>query len=223
VGDGAIAAGWANNHVKVYNNTFVNGGPNSPTVSFPQAEAGYTGIGNEAYNNLTVGCKVVSYKGAGVFGNNSSEGSAVFVNYMGGDYRLAKHTAAGRMLPAPYDTDIAGNSRGSGGVWDVGAHQYSIPVTSVSPTLLDFGIVRTNSSRELVLTVRNTGGGLLAGTVSVGLPFFVVSGRDYTLAAGQAQSVTVRYIPAQLGSNSQKIICSGGGGAVALANGAGSP
>jgi hypothetical protein len=46
------------------------------------------------------------------------------------------------------------------------------------------------------LTVQNTGGGTISGTVTVSAPFSVVSGGSFTLAgAGTTQAVTVRFTP----------------------------
>ena len=131
-GNGAIGAGWNNNNLKVYNNTFVDGGANTPTVMFPQQDGGYKGTGNEAYNNLSVNCAKVSYTGAGTFGSNITENASVFVNYSARDYRLARRTSSGRSLLSPYNMDLAGNERGSGGAWDVGAYQY-IPSSTNRP------------------------------------------------------------------------------------------
>lgn len=225
-GDGAIGAGWNNSNLKVYNNTFIGGGTNTPTVNFPSLESGKTGVGNEAYNNLTVNCVQVSYNGIGTFGSNMTESSSIFVNYAARDYRLARHTTvSGRALPSPYNIDLAGNTRGSGGLWDIGAFQYgnlnTNPVISISPTLLVFGLIPTNTSRDLMLTVQNTGAGMLAGSVQAGPPFFVISGKSYSLGANQSQLVTVRFNPSAGGSNSQALICTGGGGAIVTANGVG--
>jgi hypothetical protein len=123
-GNGAVAAPWNNDNIKVYNNTIVNSGTNSPTVNFPDSSLGLTGIGNVAYNNLCVGCVEVVYSGVGTFGYNGTDATSVFVNYAAGDFRLASHTStAGTPLPAPYNLDFAGNTRGADGVWDVGAYQ----------------------------------------------------------------------------------------------------
>lgn len=133
-GNGAVAAGWNNDNLKVYNNTFINGGANTPTVRFPAPESGNTGVGNEAYNNLTVGCVQVQYTGVGTFGYNSTESSSVFVNYAAGDYRLARRTTmVGTNLPSPYNVDMAGNTRGAGGVWDLGAYQYVSGASDTNP------------------------------------------------------------------------------------------
>jgi len=222
-GDGAIGAAWNNSNLKVHNNTFINGGANTPTIRFPAPESGKTGVGNEAYNNLTVNCALVAYTGIGTFGSNRTENASIFINYAAKDYRLARHTAAGVVLPAPFNIDLVGNSRGADGVWDVGAYQYgnlnTNPMVSISPTALAFGPVLTNASRELVLTVQNRGGGTLSGSAYVDTPFSVISGGSYSLGANQSQIITIRYKPVSAGSNSQAVVLTGGGGAIATVSG----
>ena len=130
VGDGAVAAdAWTSNNIHVYNNTFINGAPQSPTVGLPNPSAypGVTGVGNAAFNNLVVGSAIVSFYGSSAtFGNNSTDTASVFVNYAAGDFRLARHTTtAGTSLPSPFNVDIAGNIRGDAdGFWDIGAYQF---------------------------------------------------------------------------------------------------
>lgn len=50
--------------------------------------------------------------------------TSIFVNYNGGDYRLASPTAAGESLSAPYNTDANGVVRGADGAFDRGAFEY---------------------------------------------------------------------------------------------------
>ena len=133
VGDGAVDAGWANNNVLVYNNTFVNGAAVSgPCIHFPVA--GESESGCVAYNNLAVNCNSKSNDGQGTFGYNGTDTNSVFVNYTAGNYALARDTTiVGTNLPSPYNVDMAGNIRGAGGVWDLGTYQY---VSGGTSTLL---------------------------------------------------------------------------------------
>jgi hypothetical protein len=226
-GDGAIGAAWNNSNLKVHNNTFINGGANTPTIRFPAPESGKTGVGNEAYNNLAVNCAVVSYSGIGVFGSNRVENASIFINYAGKDYRLARHTPTGVALPPPFNVDLAGNLRGADGVWDVGAYQYgnlnTNPLVSISPRELAFGAVAINATRDLILTVQNQGGGTLSGSAFVDPPFSIVAGGSYSLGANQSQTITIRYKPVSAGSNSQPVDLTGGGGALATVSGVGGP
>jgi len=48
-----------------------------------------------------------------------------FVDAAAGDFHLAAPTAAGTVLPTPYDVDLDQNQRGADGVWDRGAHEYA--------------------------------------------------------------------------------------------------
>lgn len=71
------------------------------------------------------------------------------------------------------------------------------PVLGVSPASLDFGGVQVGSVSNLTLVVTNSGDALLTGTAAAsGLPFEVVDGAAYSVAAGGSTSVTVRFTPA---------------------------
>ena len=59
----------------------------------------------------------------------------------------------------------------------------------------------------------NLGGGTLNGIVSVPSPFSVVAGSPYSLSANQNTTITIRYSPVSVGSNSQTVTFTGGGGA----------
>lgn len=131
-GDGAIGfIGGDMSNTKIYNNTFVK----CTTGGGIQASAG---SGNEIRNNLWVGVSSPSINvGAGAtithnaFSNASGSGTSaqtsvptsIFVNYAGGDYRLASATQAGFTLASPYNVDRLGNTRGADGTWDRGAYE----------------------------------------------------------------------------------------------------
>lgn len=107
---------------------------------------------------------------------------------------------------------------------DMGAFEYSSSggaAISVTPPNLGFGPVGVGTSSNLSYIVQNMGGSTLSGTSSVALPFSIVSGGVYNLAAGQSQAVTVQYSPTQLGTDQQTVTFTGGGGAVSTVSGSG--
>jgi Abnormal spindle-like microcephaly-assoc'd, ASPM-SPD-2-Hydin len=83
------------------------------------------------------------------------------------------------------------------------------PVIAVSPGVLDFGLVGVSRTKDLTITVRNVGGGLLQGKATVEAPFSV-AGNSYSLRSGQSQSLTVQYTPTAQGTNRQSLVFSGG-------------
>lgn len=93
------------------------------------------------------------------------------------------------------------------------------PVIAVSPGVLDFGLVGVGRTKDLSLTVRNAGGGVLKGTAAVEAPF-AVTGDSYSLRSGQSQSFTVRYRPTAEGTNSQSLVFSGGSAGIVPVMGA---
>jgi hypothetical protein len=76
------------------------------------------------------------------------------------------------------------------------------PATSLTPGSLNFGTVQVGTTSNLTITVRNSGGGVLSGSVSTLAPFSIVSGGSYNLASNQSQVVTVRYAPSSAGTAS---------------------
>ena len=75
------------------------------------------------------------------------------------------------------------------------------PQCAVSTATLGFGSVAVGASADLPLTLTNSGGGTLAGTVTESCPgFAIVGGAGYSLTAGQSNAFTVRFSPAAAGA-----------------------
>ena len=157
VGNGAIAAGWANRNVRAYNNTFVNGytvienanGTVGNVVQFPPV--GITTSGNEAYNNLSLnitnwqGTSGANYAGQATVANNLNATSplTLFVNPAGHDFRLKQATSIeGRTLVSGagqmFHLDIDDKTRDTDLFWDVGAFEFNATGNTVpsAPTNL---------------------------------------------------------------------------------------
>jgi len=94
------------------------------------------------------------------------------------------------------------------------------PTINVTPTSIDFGGVAINGSIDKSFTVKNTGGGLLAGTATTNPPFSILSGGTYSLSGGQSQTVTVRFSPTSLGTFAGNVTFTGGAGFSATVTGA---
>lgn len=164
-------------------------------------------------------------------GNCILTGSNPFVNLAGGDYRIIATVSAnlprnkGMALDSAYATDLYGVTRGADGTWDIGAYEYGSSVASTNPVIVvspgsqDFGSVMVGTTRDLTFTVQNIGGSTLAGTASVSVPFSILTGGTYSLGANQSQVVTIRFSPTAVGSISQAITFTGGGGATAIVSG----
>jgi probable HAF family extracellular repeat protein len=73
------------------------------------------------------------------------------------------------------------------------------PILSVTPTSLDFDTIAVGSSKDLDLTVQNTGGGTLEGSCSTDAPFSLPDGCSFSVLAGQSQEVKVRFSPTAAG------------------------
>lgn len=95
------------------------------------------------------------------------------------------------------------------------------PAISVAPASLDFGTVTVGSSADRTFSVSNVGAGTLGGTATVSAPFSVVAGGTYSLAAGQSQTVTVRFTPASATTYARNATFTGGAGATPGVTGTG--
>lgn len=125
--------------------------------------------------------------------------------------------------PTGDTVDIMGNP--IVGEPDIGAYEYTPtgpatnPMIAVAPQKLTFGSVAVGLTKDLSFAVRNSGGGLLAGSISVPAPFAVVSGGSYSLSSNQSQTVVIRYSPTSVGSYSRSAVFTGGGGTTAQVTG----
>jgi Subtilase family/Fervidolysin N-terminal prodomain/Cep192 domain 4 len=93
------------------------------------------------------------------------------------------------------------------------------PTISVTPSSIDFGGVAVGSSIDKNITVKNTGGGILAGSASANAPFSIISGGTYNLSGGQSQTVNVRFAPTSAGSFASNVNFTGGAGASVTVSG----
>jgi hypothetical protein len=106
---------------------------------------------------------------------------------------------------------------GGGAVSLTGTGVSTPPVLTVTPTSLAFGSVSVGSSKDLTVTVKNVGGGTLAGSASTSAPFSVVGAASYSLGANQTTVLTVRFSPTAPGAASRNLSLTGaGGGSVSL-------
>ena len=78
-------------------------------------------------------------------------------------------------------------------LWTLG--QAPQPMIAVTPASRDFGTVTVGASADVTFAVQNVGTGTLTGAAKTAAPFSIVSGGAYSLAAGQTQTVTVRFSP----------------------------
>ena len=80
------------------------------------------------------------------------------------------------------------------------------PICQVGATDgLEFGVVSIGGSASKSLTITNTGGGTLIGTISEACPDFVVQPTTYSLAGGAEQEFTVQFHPISVGPHSCSI------------------
>ena len=98
------------------------------------------------------------------------------------------------------------------GVFDIEQVALSLPVLSVTPSPLDFSSIAVGASKDLNLTVQNTGGGTLTGSCTTAAPFSLPSGCSFSLPAGQSQQVKVRFSPTAAGTFTGNVSFTSNGG-----------
>ena len=86
---------------------------------------------------------------------------------------------------------------------------------SVAHDNLDFGTVVIGNSTDLTFTIKNTGGDLLTGDVNEACSHYAIisGGGPYSLAADESVTVTVRFEPTAIGTQTctvetGQVICS---------------
>src|SRR5437667_2387016 len=87
---------------------------------------------------------------------------------------------------------------------------------AVSPTgTVNFGSVNLGSFADRTLSVSNTGGGTVSGTVSTSASFSIVSGSAFTLVGvGVSQEVTVRFTPTTSATATANVDFAASGGTI---------
>jgi len=87
---------------------------------------------------------------------------------------------------------------------------FTSPFIVVSPTAIDFGVLRKKESATNSILVENVGSGTLVGKATVPPPFKILSGANYKLRRNEAQVVTIAYTPNGALTNTQEVTFTGG-------------
>jgi C1A family cysteine protease len=202
-----------------------------PTICAPPPILQVTPTTAVAFGSVVVGLSstqafTVKNSGGGTLAGTASV-AAPFTISSGAIYSLAAgatQTVTVKFSPTAaqsYSQKVAftGGAGASGTVTGTGV---AAPAISVTPTTaVAFGSVNVGASSTQNFTVKNTGGGTLAGTASVAAPFSISSGASYNLAAGATQTVAVKFSPAAAQAYSQKVTFTGGAGATGTVTGTG--
>jgi len=130
--------------------------------------------------------------------NQSGAGDHTLISPAVGDYTLTWGDVSGWFKPAPV-LETKAVTDGATTTFDGMYVQITTPGSQVTPGSLNFGYVPVGSTKDLTLTVRNTGIGTLTGSATTAAPFRIVSGGSYNLVADQEQAVTIRYQPTSSG------------------------
>ena len=190
----------------------------SPTsVSFPNTRVGESSSGSVSITNTGSVAGTANLSVSAPFEVTSS--TSVYL--AGGasasvSVRFAP-TAAGSFSRS---LSVSGGAGGavSATLSGVGVHPAQIAIT---PTSWNAGAVQVGTSASRTVTVSNTGGETLSGSVSSVGDFVVVSGASYAIAGGSSHTLTLRFRPTQWDAQSATLAFSGGGGASLSVSGSG--
>jgi PKD repeat protein len=84
---------------------------------------------------------------------------------------------------------------------------------SISPPMLEFGIISTGTTIQLSFVITNLGGSTLSGSASVGgAPYSIVSGSPFNVAGFDSANLTVQFAPAVSGTFTNRVIFTSNGG-----------
>ncbi len=97
---------------------------------------------------------------------------------------------------------------------------FSSPLLVVAPSRIDFGSAPAGTTLTNTFLIENVGAGRLVGKASVAPPFKITEGASYSLAANEAQIVSITYTPGRAGHDTQTVRFTGGHGAKAIVTGA---
>jgi hypothetical protein len=186
-----------------------SGGPSEPTDPVCDLD-----VQSLAFGSVTVGESLdlafeITNTGGGTLAGTVSEACADFSIVGDADYSLgAGDTAAITVRFAPASAGAVACTLDTGasqcpGLPCSGTGVAVTPVCQVSPVSLDFGTVIVGSYYDRTFTVTNVGGGTLSGSVSESSgDYDIASGSGaYSLTASQSVTVTVRFSPASVGTN----------------------
>lgn len=147
---GVLSGGGSITNLKFYNNT-ISGIFDSSTQGF---YGDLRGVNNVGYNNIwhegTDSGYSFSY-GTATHGFNTHYNMPTqsgeenyngnpFANSLTGDFNLTGTTDVGIVLPAPYNKDAFGNTRGSDSVWDRGAYEFVSGASDLTPPSAPTGV-----------------------------------------------------------------------------------
>ncbi|PYV43573.1 MAG: peptidase S8, partial [Acidobacteria bacterium] len=150
----------------------------------------------------TVKFQVVFFEGRGDILFNYADvlfdGACAFAN-QGASATVGVQVASNSATQYSFNTATLGN--GTALLWTPSSN----PAITVSPASRDFGSVPVGGWADRTFTFQNTGTDPLTGSASTSLPFSVVAGSSFSLAAGTSQDVVVRFSPASEASYSGSV------------------
>jgi len=208
-GDGFVGfIGGSSTGFQIYNETIIR-----PVYFTRQISLG----GNSVVKNciFMMGGSTPSFDGCTVSSSSFSAGgtgagaqtgvpSSIFVNYAGGDFRLAAATSPGEALAAPFNVDLAGTIRGADGVFDRGAFEYNPASNNLTANAGADRAVTLPSSTTLSGAFVNLLGGAASlawskvsgpGTVTFSAPGAVTTTATFSSAGTYVLRLTVSVLP----------------------------
>ena len=187
-----------------------------PALAVTPASLSFGSVSVGSTDDLTV---TVRNSGGGTL-NGSASTSSPFSVVGTASYSLAANETATitvRFSPtasgaASRSLTLTGGGGASVSLSGRGTGSTLAPELTVTPTILPFSSVEVGETRDLTVTVGNTGDGTLTGSASTGGSFSVVGTASYSIGADQTETITVRFSPDARGLTTGTLRLTGGGG-----------
>ncbi|MFN0152179.1 MAG: choice-of-anchor D domain-containing protein [bacterium] len=144
---------------------------------------------------------VLTNTGGGIVAGTASSPCAAYTIVGDANYSLgagASDTITVRFAPTAEGVQACAIDAGSAlcGTVDATGTGFFAAACELSATAIDFGTIGVGQNADRALTIRNTGGSVLAGAVSEACGAFAIVGdASYALTAGQSRVITVRFTP----------------------------
>jgi hypothetical protein len=182
-----------------------------------QITAASLSLGTILTNSTAASSFTVENSGTGILMGTASI-AAPFSILAGANYSLA--AGASQTVVVEFSPTVAGSYAQALSLTGAGGTNVAVtgiatntppttPVLQVTPGSLSFGSLISGNSETNSITVMNAGGGTLTGTVTVPLPFSIISGQSYSLGANESQTVAIAFSPIVSGTYTRTINLTG--------------
>ncbi len=193
--------------------------PSSLSITPPSVNFNQTGIGT-AVSAMIKLKNIGKNKLSGSLSNSGLAGTPFSLAAGAGAFQLARNQTKAVTIkfkpasPITYFGTITIKSNDPGNpAAQVGISGTGVPGTLSAPSALNFPAVKVHQSRSLNLSIKNTGLGVLRGSINTSklTAPFSAKGGSFTLRHGKSRAIAVKFAPAAAGMFQQTILITSDG------------